>query len=278
MVGQRSGSLSPASDSAILDLMCTYHESLLRKTMRHGDAIPPELWKELLEAFTVFTETRISPTFILPVITGERKVVPMSWGFRRRLKRKDGKGLTAPKSIVNARDDKMETFTWKDAYHHRRCIVPVTAFYEWTYPGGQMVTHRFHQGEDLMWVAGLWEENPEFGFCHTMVTTEPNREVAATGHDRCLVILQDEEIEPWLDGGMLADFHRQDGILEVESGVPNPRARPKKEEQEQEQEVESPAAKPDPPTAEANSPTPPRAKSPRRRKKDESPPEQGWLF
>ena len=250
--------------------MCTYHESLLRKAKRRGDVIPPELWEELIEAFTVFTETRISPTYILPVITGERQVVPMSWGFRRRLKRKDGKGLTAPKSIVNARDDKMETFTWKDAYHHRRCIVPVTAFYEWTYPGGVMVTHRFHQGGDVMWVAGLWEENPEFGFCHTMVTTEPNREVAATGHDRCLVVLQDEEIGPWLDGEVLADFHRQDGILQVESGVPNPRAR---EKTAVEAEAE---ASPAPPAAPA--PPPPKVRAPRRRKRDESPPEQGWLF
>jgi putative SOS response-associated peptidase YedK len=58
-----------------------------------------------------------------------------------------------------------------------------------------------------------------------MLTTGPNREVAATGHDRCLIALLDHEIDPWLDGEPLADYHRPDGMFQVESGVPNPRGK-----------------------------------------------------
>jgi putative SOS response-associated peptidase YedK len=208
--------------------MCTYHESKLKEALRrHG--LEENEFRVLLAAFHVFTETRIEPTMPLPVLTGEREAVTMSWGFRRSFKRKDGKpGKTAAKPVVNAKCEKMDEYMWRDAYQHRRCIVPVTAFYEWTYPGGVMVAHRFHMGGDAFFVAGLWEESPEHGFCHTMLTTEPNREVATTGHDRCLVVLLPEEIDPWLDGKPLADFHRPDGLLHVESGVPNPRERTKK--------------------------------------------------
>lgn len=69
------------------------------------------------------------------------------------------------------------------------------------------------------------EKSPKFRVCHTMVTAEPSREVAATGHDRCFVVLLGHEIELWLTCEIPADFHRQEGMLQVESGVPTPRAR-----------------------------------------------------
>lgn len=203
--------------------MCTYHRAQLKKAARHGK-VEPRLWSELNAAFEEINEHGIEPTMPLPVITGEREVVVMSWGFRRSFKRKDGKGQTAAKPIVNAKSEKMDSFMWRDAYQHRRCIIPVTEFYEWTGPTGAKIAHRIHMGGDCFFVAGLWEESEEFGFCHTMLTTEPPREVARTGHDRCVVALLDHEIDPWLDGKDLADYHRQDGMFQVESGVPNPRS------------------------------------------------------
>jgi putative SOS response-associated peptidase YedK len=204
--------------------MCTYHKAQLKKAARHGP-IREDLWRKLVADFGEFSEHGIEPTMPLAVITGEREVVTMSWGFRRAFPRKDGKGKTAAKPVVNAQSEKMDGFMWRDAYRHRRCLVPVTEFYEWTGPAGAKVAHRFHMGGDCFFVAGLWEEHPEFGFCHTMLTTEPPREVAATGHDRCVVALLDHEIDPWLDGQELTGFLRPDGMFQVESGVPNPRGR-----------------------------------------------------
>ena len=60
-----------------------------------------------------------------------------------------------------------------------------------------------------------------------MLTTAPNREVAATGHDRWLVALKDDdEAATWMAGEDFKrdDFLRPDGLFQVESGVPNPRA------------------------------------------------------
>ena len=46
----------------------------------------------------------------------------------------------------------------------------------------------------------------------------------AAVHDRQLVVLLDEEIEPYLAGEPFATFRRPDGMLQVTSGVPNPLA------------------------------------------------------
>lgn len=211
------------------DGVCTYHQSHLKKARRHG-RIPPDAWDEMVDGFEPFSETGIEPTVVVPVFTGEREVISSSWGFRRAFASKRGTegAKTKPKPVVNAQSEKMDSFMWKDAYLHRRCVVVVTAFYEWIHLGGQMMSHRFHRGGDAFLVAGLWEENPGFGFCHTMVTTLPNREILATGHDRCLVVLADHEVEPWLRGEALADFRRTDGIFQVESGVRNPREKERK--------------------------------------------------
>ncbi|RYD68636.1 MAG: hypothetical protein EOP83_00430 [Verrucomicrobiaceae bacterium] len=196
---------------------------------RHGK-VDPEIWRKLNANFEEFREHGIEPSMPLAIITGEREVVRSTWGFHRRFKRKDGKagsdgtGLTAPKAVVNAQSEKMETYMWRDAYHHRRCLIPVTEFYEWTGPPKAKIAHRIFIADDYcFFVAGLWEESPDFGLCHTMLTTEPTKEVAATGHDRCLVVLLDQ-IDPWLNGDVLPDFHRPDGIFQVASNVPNPRA------------------------------------------------------
>lgn len=113
-----------------------------------------------------------------------------------------------------------------------------------------MVVHRFHMDGLPFEIAGLWEPSDEFGLCFTMLTTIPNREVAATGHDRCLVALKDEEeAARWFAGEDFKkdDFLRPDGLFQVECGVPNPRASNK-------------------------------AKSTKGAEKSKSPPDQGELF
>ena len=204
--------------------MCTYHQAQLNKARRHA-GVRSERFREMADQLGEHGGDGISPKDIVPVLVADDRVVPMSWGFRRQFARKDGKGLTAPKPVVNAQSERMHTHMWREAYEARRCIVSVTAFFEWTGPAGAKITHRFHQDGDAFFVAGLWEQDSEHGLCHTMLTTEPNREVAATGHDRCLVVLQEGEIERWLQGEKLTDFKRPDGLFKVDSDVANPRSR-----------------------------------------------------
>ncbi|WP_193214628.1 SOS response-associated peptidase [Luteolibacter marinus] len=195
--------------------MCTFYkqdrgkaERWFRKKNTRGKAEPAGM-------------ESVRPTHLAPVVTSSRLLEDMSWGFRRRFKLASGKP-SAWKPVVNSRDDKLASPIWREAFAERRCIVPVSEFYEWSGPAGAKTTHRFrHPQEELLWVAGVWEPSAEFGNCYSMITTLPNREVGRV-HDRMLVVLMPDEIDRYLDGGDFKDFHRPDGILEVASGVPNP--------------------------------------------------------
>lgn len=164
------------------------------------------------------------------VFKADGDIAEMRWGYMRRRERVDGKGLKAPAPTVNAKSEKIAhpRSMWYESWTSgRRCIAPLSAFYEWTYPGGNMVVHRFHMGGIGFGVAGLWEDSEEFGPCYTLLTTIPNREVGVTGHDRCLVAFRDEdEAARWLAGADFkkSDFLRPAGLFQVQSGVPNPRA------------------------------------------------------
>ena len=54
-----------------------------------------------------------------------------------------------------------------------------------------------------MWAASLYEEfkSPKLGsiFSFAMVTDAPPPEVAAAGHDRCPVFLDEDHLEAWLN-------------------------------------------------------------------------------
>lgn len=218
--------------------MCTHYEAAFKDLLKSW-GVPYHEWKNYGDVYRDWkkgneaignTRIAIEPNREGLVIKSDGEVMPMRWGFMRRRPRVDGKGLKAAAPTVNAQSEKvahprsMWNESWKEG---RRCIVPVSAFYEWTYPLGQMVVHRFHMGGTPFGIAGLWEDDQEFGNCFTMLTTIPNREVGATGHDRCLVALKDEdEAARWMAGQDFKrdDFLRPDGLFQVESGVANPRA------------------------------------------------------
>jgi putative SOS response-associated peptidase YedK len=81
------------------------------------------------------------------------RVELMRWGFHR--------GFNP--SINNARADKLDGGMWREAFHERRCVIPMTLFYEWG-PGsggrtGKKQAHEFRDpDDDYLWVAGIWEE------------------------------------------------------------------------------------------------------------------------
>jgi putative SOS response-associated peptidase YedK len=101
------------------------------------------------------------------------------------------------KNAVNARSETIfEKPTWQAAVRQRRCIVPVTAFYEqrdrrWA---------RFTAAEGVLAIAGLFEDPNDY--CHlrsfALITTTPNEQVSPY-QDRMPVVLANEDIGMWLD-------------------------------------------------------------------------------
>jgi putative SOS response-associated peptidase YedK len=82
----------------------------------------------------------------------------------------------------------------------RRCLIPASAFFEFTglkYPKAQ---HRFTlNGAPFMAIAGLWREgdgNQPAAF--TMLTTDPGADVAPY-HNRQIVVLRPEHWSAWID-------------------------------------------------------------------------------
>lgn len=107
----------------------------------------------------------------------------MRWGFAR----------TFNPAVNNARSDKLDEM-WSEAWRsRRRCLIPISAYYEWTGSAGKKQTYAFRDGHDpdrALWAAGLWEEG-EQGAAFSMITTTsagPAKEI----HDRMPVLLPTE--------------------------------------------------------------------------------------
>jgi putative SOS response-associated peptidase YedK len=127
-----------------------------------------------------------------PVITADGELATMRWGFER----------PTLGTINNSRADKLQGPMWSQAFRERRCVIPASAFYEWSGPKGRKRTHRFTRTDgEWFWIAGIWEESRDLGLCFSMVTTGANSMMAPI-HDRMPAILEEGEISGYLAGEM----------------------------------------------------------------------------
>jgi putative SOS response-associated peptidase YedK len=140
------------------------------------------------------------------VVRADGRVEVMRWGFHREFN----------PAINNARSDKLEGGMWQEAFHERRCVIPMTLFYEWgPGSGGRKQAHEFRDPEDdHLWAAGIWEESRELGPCYTMVTTASSPLMSPI-HDRMPALLRPEEMAEWLAGNGRWDFRPFSGPLVV---------------------------------------------------------------
>jgi putative SOS response-associated peptidase YedK len=146
----------------------------------------------------------LAPTQISPIVLikeGERTIEMMRFGLVP-FWATDVKSASKY-SLINAKGEEIETKrSYKQAFEKRRCIVPLSGFYEWWKNGEAKRPIAIHlRDEPIMSVAGiweLWERGEEKVESFSIVTT------AATGfmewvHDRMPVILSREDEERWLD-------------------------------------------------------------------------------
>jgi putative SOS response-associated peptidase YedK len=107
----------------------------------------------------------------------------------------------------NARSEDMATkATFRGAVKRRRCLIPATAFYEWTgKTKGQKVRHKIQRADgDLLLFAGLWEtarpgdEGPIDTFSMVMTKADGDQDIARF-HNRQPVLLDRAGAKTWLD-------------------------------------------------------------------------------
>ncbi|MFN7056035.1 SOS response-associated peptidase [Hyphomonas sp.] len=148
----------------------------------------------------------IAPTTIQPVVrraqgTDAREMAPMRWGLVPSWWRKPLKEWRAV--TINARSEEVaEKPAFRGAYRHRRCLVPVSGYYEWSVQGKDKIPFAFRlRNRRLFCLAGLWDAALIDGSelqSFTILTTRPN-DFTAGIHDRMPVILRPEDYDRWLD-------------------------------------------------------------------------------
>ena len=108
-----------------------------------------------------------------------------------------------PKAINARRETIAANNLFRDAFEHRRCLVPADGFYEWQKEGGQTRPYAIVPLEgDIFAFAGLWERwrNPADGSIlrsFTIVTGLPNP-LCRPIHERMPVILPKAAWPLWL--------------------------------------------------------------------------------
>jgi putative SOS response-associated peptidase YedK len=154
-------------------------------------------------------ETRAEDNRIFPLVytgvvirqDGENLLTPM-----RYLCRQAGKPSFYDKKfpgLYNARRDNLEKF-WKEQFGHHHALMVAESFFENVQsPSQQNIVLQFTpQPAENMLIACLYSHwsganEPDVrGFA--AITDEPPSEVAAAGHDRCVISLKPENVEVWL--------------------------------------------------------------------------------
>ena len=167
-------------------------------------AILAELERRRLPMSDQVRVGEVYPSQIAPVILSEDAVGPtvrpMKWGFPRV-----GGGM-----VINSRSEKADyTPMFQRAVRERRCLVPVSWFFEWRRNSGVKTKDKFAfslqeaQKGELMYLAGVYGQFlggfEGTGYDGFAILTREADEQMNPYHDRMPVILQDERLKKaWL--------------------------------------------------------------------------------
>nr|WP_244108966.1 SOS response-associated peptidase family protein [Burkholderia anthina] len=108
----------------------------------------------------------------------------------------------AKPGAYNARSDALNT-AWRKVFGFTHGLVLVDAFFENVELDGKKVVLRFDPTPcQPMQVACLWTRTPmpdgDDLWSFAAITDEPPPEVAAAGHDRCIVPIKSPNVDAWL--------------------------------------------------------------------------------
>lgn len=140
---------------------------------------------------------------------GTRSLTRARWGLVPGWARDEASGVR----MFNARAETVqEKPAYRGAFRHRRCVVPMSGFYEWKQTsGGKQPWYVTRADGKPMACAGLWEYWEGAGDhaleTFTVITTAPNA-FMQTLHDRMPVVLEPADIGAWLDGSDAASSAR----------------------------------------------------------------------
>ena len=160
-------------------------------------------------------DRRIFPMYYAPLVVAEndrRWIRPMR--YTCRLPGKPASYDVRYPGTYNARRDNLQGF-WKELYGHSHAILVINSFFENVASNvyekrelkpdekpRNLVLHFDPQPRTQMLVACLWahwtgKNEPDL-YSFAAITDEPPPEIAATGHNRCVIPIRRENLDEWL--------------------------------------------------------------------------------
>lgn len=181
-------------------------------------------WQQIHDQLSRFANVSTSPLNIEPnddvrpttrqmtarLVEGSWVIEKMRWGlvpfWRSGKPLKDtekGKGDGFKLTTFNGRCETVSTSAvFKGAFARRRCVVPASAWYEWTGEKGAKEKWRFSRTDGApVFFAGIWDqaETTDDGKVDSFtILTMPSGGPLERFHDRAPVILDPDEIMPWV--------------------------------------------------------------------------------
>jgi putative SOS response-associated peptidase YedK len=134
----------------------------------------------------------LAPTqdaWICREVADRRQLIPARWGFPSH----------AAHNIINARAETAATAkSFKQAFLDRRCVIPVSGFFEWTRDGRHQ-PYWFTASDDgaPLLLAGLYREGT-YGLNFVIITTAANDAIRPI-HHRMPAVLSVDAAEAWLE-------------------------------------------------------------------------------
>jgi len=154
------------------------------------------------EKFKMYREVPVvRPTSFAPVVRknekNERELTVMRFGLIP-FWTKDIKKLSP---LCNARVETIfEKPSFKQSIISKRCIVPVSSFYEYDRSGKKPIPHSFNTNEKIFSLAGIydeWRDNDKVIESFSIITTKANDQISKI-HDRMPLILSKKYEKEWL--------------------------------------------------------------------------------
>jgi putative SOS response-associated peptidase YedK len=174
---------------------------------RYSLSSPPELIAKLFELSAMPSygpRFNIAPTQQVMIIRtradGGREAAFVQWGLIPSWAKEAAIGS----KMINARaESAAEKPAFREAFQHRRCLIPADGFFEWKKTGGRRQPMFVVRRDGApMALAGLWERwrNPRGEDVETcaIITTEANS-LLRDVHDRMPVILDRDDAGRWLN-------------------------------------------------------------------------------
>jgi putative SOS response-associated peptidase YedK len=147
-------------------------------------------------------KVNIAPTNKIITLTNSEnkfKITPMTWG----IKFSDDSPLLFNSRIETIKEKKF----WKNLFNKNRCLVPMTAFYEWKKEGTRKAPYRIYLPDDkLFFVPALYLLKDE-EFYTSLITTTPNAFIKKI-HHRMPVIFRIQDALKYFSDDEEANLNR----------------------------------------------------------------------